>query len=363
MCKFFSEHYTRMNSTSHYWSYNDFYTLTFLYYLHFTYIACIVYFIIVYFIIFTIHYSTRFSSLQITFSLLSNWNNRTNAKLLSNANYELPFFKKPIKAKIKQLTNEELYSEQPFYKQPKKKAKRKQLTNQQLLRALPVYDDDGIFKRQRAFRNYFENYEVEAIDKKSLRDSLVLSKHSIKNLFNDLLREKQGFKYILSIKITFKKQINDNETLFITLYFNSEVKTITNQRYYLNDSFEKGKNLFDIWISEGSGSVIDKVEGIYINVTNYEPLSGSSYIPLPKVLNNSKKGLINLKNKDHKCFMWCHIRMLNPQNRNAERTNKEDKKIAANLNYSGIEFPLNIDDYELTEGRFWNECKCFWLWK
>ena len=50
--------------------------------------------------------------------------------------------------------------------------------------------------------------------------------------------------------------------------------------------------------------------------------------------------------------MWCHIRMLNPQNRNAERINKEDKKIASNLNYSGIEFPLNIDDYELIENRF-----------
>ena len=50
--------------------------------------------------------------------------------------------------------------------------------------------------------------------------------------------------------------------------------------------------------------------------------------------------------------MWCHIRMLNPQNRNAERINKEDKKIAANLKYSGIEFPLNIDDYELIENRF-----------
>ena len=44
--------------------------------------------------------------------------------------------------------------------------------------------------------------------------------------------------------------------------------------------------------------------------------------------------------------------MLNPQNRNAERINKEDKKIAANLKYSGIEFPLNIDDYELIENRF-----------
>ena len=38
------------------------------------------------------------------------------------------------------------------------------------------------------------------------------------------------------------------------------------------------------------------------------------------------KGLINLKNNDHKCFMWCHVRLINPQNKNAERINKQDKK-------------------------------------
>ena len=48
------------------------------------------------------------------------------------------------------------------------------------------------------------------------------------------------------------------------------------------------------------------------------------------------KGFINLKNKDHKFFMWCHVRLINPQNRNAETINKQDKKIAANLNYSDI---------------------------
>ena len=72
--------------------------------------------------------------------------------------------------------------------------------------------------------------------------------------------------------------------------------------------------------------VIDKIKGLYINLANYEPLSGSSCTPLPKVLNKSMKGLINLKNKDHKCFMWCHVRLINPQNRNAERPNKQDKK-------------------------------------
>ena len=64
------------------------------------------------------------------------------------------------------------------------------------------------------------------------------------------------------------------------------------------------------------------------------------------------KGLISLKNKDHKCFMWCHVRMLNPQNRNAERINKQDKKIAANLNYSDIVFPLDINDYKKIEDNF-----------
>ena len=102
---------------------------------------------------------------------------------------------------------------------------------------------------------------------------------------------------------------------------------VINWRCHLNDSFEEILNLLDIWINEGSGWVTDKIEGLYINVANYEPLLGGSYIPLPKALNNSMKGLINLKNKDHKCFMWCHVRLINPQNRNAERINKQDKKL------------------------------------
>ena len=64
------------------------------------------------------------------------------------------------------------------------------------------------------------------------------------------------------------------------------------------------------------------------------------------------KGLINLKNKDHKCFMWCHVRLINPTNSHPERINKQDQAIAANLNYSNIVFPLDFNDYELIENRF-----------
>ena len=47
------------------------------------------------------------------------------------------------------------------------------------------------------------------------------------------------------------------------------------------------------------GLQIKLMDYTLINISNYEPLSGRSYIPLPKKLINSMKGLINLKNKDH----------------------------------------------------------------
>ena len=50
--------------------------------------------------------------------------------------------------------------------------------------------------------------------------------------------------------------------------------------------------------------------------------------------------------------MRCHVRLINTQNRNAERINKQDKKIAASLNYSDIAFPLDINDYEKLQDRF-----------
>ena len=219
------------------------------------------------------------------------------------------------------------------------------MKNYELLRELPFYNDINISRNERAFRGYAETYKVEAIDNKSLSDLFHVSKYSIKNLFDELLREKRCFKYIISVKITLKKRINDNEFIPRTLYFNSLVKTVANRRYHFNDSFEEIPNLLDIWINEKFAWTIDQIDGLYINTSNYELLLVGSYIPLPKVLNNSMKVLLNLKNKDHKCFMWSHVRLINATNSHPERTNKPDKNIAANLNYSDIVFPLDINDY------------------
>ena len=65
---------------------------------------------------------------------------------------------------------------------------------------------------------------------------------------------------------------------------------------------------------------------------------------LPKELSNSKKGLVNLRNTDNKCFMWCHVRHLNPVNDNPSRIKRVDKKIASTLNYDKVEFPVKVKD-------------------
>ena len=48
------------------------------------------------------------------------------------------------------------------------------------------------------------------------------------------------------------------------------------------------------------------------NISTYGPLLGNSYIDLPIELKSLKNGLINIKNKDQKCFLWCHVRHINP---------------------------------------------------
>ena len=191
------------------------------------------------------------------------------------------------------------------------------------------------------------------MDSKSLDDSFFLAKRSINDFFRDLLEEKRGFKYILSTRVTFKKWNNATNTYDSdTIYRNSDPIKVANRRFDLATAYETLKHRLNIYSAEGSGWIIDKIEDIWINVANYDPLVGSSYFPLPPELNNSMKGLINIKNKDDECFKWCHVRFINPTNSHPERINKQDKKIASTLDYRGINFPMKARDYEIIEERF-----------
>ena len=68
---------------------------------------------------------------------------------------------------------------------------------------------------------------------------------------------------------------------------------------------------------------------------------------LPVELRSPRKRLINIKNKDQKCFLRCHIRHIDPSWEHPERIKKTDKKLLKNLII--IEFPVQEKDFNKTE--------------
>ena len=104
----------------------------------------------------------------------------------------------------------------------------------------------------------------------------------------------------------------------------------------------------DNWINEGSGWIVELIESQCINISTYRPLSGISYIKLPVKLRSSKKGLINIKNNDQKCFLWCHVRHINPVKIHPESITQTDKELANDFDY-GINFPVDQEDFSKIE--------------
>ena len=84
--------------------------------------------------------------------------------------------------------------------------------------------------------------------------------------------------------------------------------------------------MIDVWITNGSGWNIELTEPLYINISTYRPLSGSSYMDLQVELRSPRKGLIDIKSKDKTWFLWCHVRHINPTKEHPERIKKTDKK-------------------------------------
>ena len=99
---------------------------------------------------------------------------------------------------------------------------------------------------------------------------------------------------------------------------------------------------------EGSGWTLVAVISLVLHVTKWEPIYGSSYIPLDPYIAN-KKAIINMKNEDDKCFMWCVLRALYPKNDHPERIDKDLKSKQDIINMKGICYPVSlkaIDHFE-----------------
>ena len=97
------------------------------------------------------------------------------------------------------------------------------------------------------------------------------------------------------------------------------------------------ENMKDV---DGSDWVVVIAKRLVLHTTKWEPIYGSSYIPLDPYIAN-KKAIINMKNEDDKCFMWCVLRALYPKNDHPERIDKDLKSKQDIINMNGIHYPVS----------------------
>ena len=122
---------------------------------------------------------------------------------------------------------------------------------------------------------------------------------------------------------------------------------------YINIISTDVDKLIDLWINTTEGGIenyqqtgsawyFKEVEKLEIHTVEYNPTKGSSYIPLPDLISH-KKAIVNIQNKDEKCFLWCILRYLHPREDNDTRLT-DLKKYENYLNTKGISFPMKLKD-------------------
>ena len=209
-----------------------------------------------------------------------------------------------------------------------------------------IEHDQGIIKEKSSLENFANKYVIEG---EHGFTPMEFFKNNTKKL-KDFLRNNRNIKFRLVLVCLMEKQIIDKKKGVIGIvedksYFNSE-KPInlesTDVKRLLALIIKNILNKLDEYQKNGSGWYFKEIVSLEIHTVEYNPMNGSSYISLPDWI--SKKGaIINIQNRDEKCFLWCILRYLYPRDKNDTRLT-DLKKYENSLNTKGINFPMKLKD-------------------
>ena len=189
-----------------------------------------------------------------------------------------------------------------------------------------------------AFRSYTNQY-VMSNNNLGLgpKEFLEYGKPPIINIFNS----NRNIKTILYLHVKMSQGLNIKEFAF----HSKGLKLIldgTNENDIYDEMMEEILEEIDMTRdAEGSGWWFEKVIKLVLHTTRWDPVNAGSYIELPPELKN-RKAIINMKNQDDKCFMWCVLRALNPKDKNTERIDNDLKSKVDILNMEGIQYPVSL---------------------
>ena len=126
-----------------------------------------------------------------------------------------------------------------------------------------------IVETNKALKGYTKSYEVNIKNNKDPLLQLQNTRKGVESYLENILTSMKGIKYVETLKVTFEKNIDENQTVYKTAYFNCKTQTITNN-IEITETLQQSKqqiiNIIAQWISEGSGWTVSSVDAHYINI-------------------------------------------------------------------------------------------------
>ena len=184
--------------------------------------------------------------------------------------------------------------------------------------SLSNYVKEELKESKSALKKFAIQYEIDGKDGYDPESFLKALKPSIVSL----LGKNRGIKVKLVLSCTMEKtNPSTGKSVTQDASFHSKVEVNlegTDISDLYNTMVDRVLETMATFQRRGSNWTFKSIINFVIHTVKYEPLKGSSYIPLPKNL-MLKKAIINLKNKDDECFKWCVTRSLNQVEDHPER--------------------------------------------
>ena len=201
-----------------------------------------------------------------------------------------------------------------------------------------------------ALRNFARVYTIDGIEGVDARSFLDSARENITRV----LRENRETKVKLIFKCYMIRERPDGEIIIRQFDFHSKIEVnlegTDEDDIYIIMTERILENMSTCQNKEGSPWRLHSTIQLELHTVIYNPLRGETWIPLPKELAN-KKAIINIQNKDNKCFLWCVLRALNQKADHPERLDKKLKEKGNTLNMDGIGYPVSLKDIDKFENQ------------
>lgn len=204
-------------------------------------------------------------------------------------------------------------------------------------------------QRQSAFRRRLQSFAVVNLEHIDVRTFLEDAFHYFSLEINRILIEKPMLKVSACLKLVFQKvnitpegiEATENQTIYLQTRTHPIDQTTNLKEFYDRSLVAYMLERIDDVVIRGSGFTLSKIDELCVQINQYAPIAGSTFIELPKYL-KLKKAIINVQNTDNQCFKYAVFSALYPPATLKPQLPSSYDAHLDKLNFNGIQFPVEL---------------------